>query len=74
MILDNENTRYARHFTLPNVGKDGQKKLEKSRVVCVGAGGLSSPALYYLTAAGVGNITIIDGDRVDISNLQRQIL
>ncbi len=66
--------RYARHLRLPQVGIDGQKKLEAARVVLIGAGGLGSPAAYYLAAAGVGNITIIDNDLVDKSNLQRQIL
>ncbi len=66
--------RYARHLRLPQVGIDGQKKLEQARVVLIGAGGLGSPAAYYLTAAGIGNITIIDNDLVDKSNLQRQIL
>lgn len=73
--LDQDFTeRYARHLRLPQVGIDGQKKLEQSHVVLIGAGGLGSPAAYYLTAAGIGNITIIDNDVVDKSNLQRQIL
>ena len=73
--LDHDFTeRYARHLRLPQVGIDGQKKLEKSHVVLIGAGGLGSPAAFYLTAAGIGNITIIDNDLVDKSNLQRQIL
>ncbi len=73
--LDQDFTeRYARHLRLPQVGIDGQKKLEAARVVLVGAGGLGSPVAYYLAAAGVGNITIIDNDVVDKSNLQRQIL
>jgi sulfur-carrier protein adenylyltransferase/sulfurtransferase len=66
--------RYARHLRLPQVGIEGQKKLEQSHIVLIGAGGLGSPVAYYLTAAGVGNITIIDNDVVDKSNLQRQIL
>ncbi|MCW5589114.1 MAG: molybdopterin-synthase adenylyltransferase MoeB [Legionellales bacterium] len=73
-FTDDEINRYARHFSLPQVGKVGQEKLKQARVVCVGAGGLGSPVLSYLTAAGVGHITIIDDDRVSISNLQRQIL
>ncbi|MCS6926938.1 MAG: molybdopterin-synthase adenylyltransferase MoeB [Candidatus Binatia bacterium] len=67
-------TRYARHFTLPEVGEKGQAKLLDARVLCVGAGGLGSPAAFYLAAAGVGTIGIIDHDVVDMSNLQRQIL
>ena len=67
-------TRYARHFTLPEVGEQGQAKLLDGKVLCVGAGGLGSPVAYYLAAAGVGTIGIIDHDVVDMSNLQRQIL
>ncbi len=67
-------TRYARHFTLPDVGEQGQAKLLDAKVLCVGAGGLGSPVAYYLTAAGVGTIGIADHDTVDMSNLQRQIL
>ncbi|HEX2229167.1 MAG TPA: molybdopterin-synthase adenylyltransferase MoeB [Candidatus Binatia bacterium] len=66
--------RYSRHFLLPEVGEDGQAKLLEAKVLMVGAGGLGSPAAYYLAAAGVGTIGIIDNDVVDISNLQRQIL
>lgn len=67
-------TRYARHFTLPDVGEKGQAKLLDSKVLCIGAGGLGSPVAFYLAAAGVGTIGIIDHDVVDMSNLQRQIL
>jgi molybdopterin/thiamine biosynthesis adenylyltransferase/rhodanese-related sulfurtransferase len=67
-------TRYARHFTLPEVGEKGQAKLLEGKVLCVGAGGLGSPVAFYLAAAGVGTIGIIDHDVVDMSNLQRQIL
>jgi len=67
-------TRYARHFTLPEVGETGQAKLLDGRVFCIGAGGLGSPVAFYLAAAGVGTIGIIDHDVVDLSNLQRQIL
>lgn len=67
-------TRYARHFTLPEVGEKGQAKLLDGKVLCIGAGGLGSPVAYYLAAAGVGTIGIIDHDVVDMSNLQRQIL
>ena len=66
--------RYSRHFLLTEVGEDGQAKLLQARVLMVGAGGLGSPSAYYLAAAGVGTIGIIDNDVVDISNLQRQIL
>ncbi|MES1911379.1 MAG: hypothetical protein MHM6MM_003819 [Cercozoa sp. M6MM] len=65
--------RYARHLALPNVGAEAQSRLCKSKAVVVGAGGLGSSALLFLAAAGVGHITIIDGDEVERSNLQRQI-
>ena len=66
--------RYSRHFLLPEVGEEGQAKLLQAKVLMVGAGGLGSPSAYYLAAAGVGSICIIDNDVVVISNLQRQIL
>jgi len=66
--------RHARHLALPQVGIEGQEKLANAKVLVVGAGGLGSPVLLYLAAAGVGTIGIIDDDRVDISNLQRQVL
>ena len=69
-----EVQRYSRHLILPEVGVDGQRKLKAARVLCVGAGGLGSPAALYLGAAGIGTIGIIDFDAVDMSNLQRQIL
>lgn len=75
MELGNEQLeRYARHIVLPNVGELGQKKLLNSRVLVIGAGGLGSPSLMYLAAAGVGTIGIADADCVDVSNLQRQII
>ncbi|MFQ5351698.1 MAG: molybdopterin-synthase adenylyltransferase MoeB [Candidatus Binatia bacterium] len=66
--------RYSRHFLLPEVGEEGQAKLLQARVLCLGAGGLGSPAAFYLAAAGIGTIGIVDDDVVDLSNLQRQIL
>jgi len=66
--------RYSRHLLVPEVGEEGQFKLLDSRVLLIGAGGLGSPAAYYLAAAGVGTMGIIDADVVDDSNLQRQIL
>ncbi|WP_460761561.1 molybdopterin-synthase adenylyltransferase MoeB [Lysobacter fragariae] len=66
--------RYSRHLRLPEVGEAGQRKLEAARVAMVGAGGLGSPAAYYLAAAGIGTLVIADDDVVDRSNLQRQIL
>ena len=73
-LSPNERARYARHIILPDVGEDGQKALRQSSVMVIGAGGLGSPALLYLAAAGIGRIGIIDDDEVDISNLQRQII
>jgi sulfur-carrier protein adenylyltransferase/sulfurtransferase len=71
---NDERSRYSRHFVLPNFGPEAQLKLKKSKVIVVGAGGLGSPVLFYLAAAGVGSIKIIDDDLVNLSNLQRQIL
>lgn len=73
MSLDaDEIKRYSRH--LPIIGLDGQKKIKLARILCVGAGGLGCPALQYLAASGVGTLGVMDGDSVDVSNLQRQIL
>src|SRR5690242_7340590 len=69
-----EVRRYSRHLIIPDVGMTGQKRLKNARVLCVGAGGLGSPALLYLAAAGVGTLGVIDFDVVDESNLQRQII
>ena len=66
--------RYARQINLPEIGIEGQKKLSNSSIVIIGAGGLGSPALLYLAAAGIGKNTIVDGDVVEASNLHRQIL
>ncbi len=75
MALSSEQVeRYARHILLRDVGGAGQAKLLASRVLVIGAGGLGSPLLLYLAAAGVGHLTIVDDDRVDLSNLQRQII
>jgi adenylyltransferase/sulfurtransferase len=72
-LTDNQFHRYARHLILDEVGEEGQEKLLQSRVLIVGAGGLGSPVLMYLAAAGVGTLGIVDDDKVDMSNLQRQI-
>ncbi|MDP4676768.1 MAG: adenylyltransferase/sulfurtransferase MoeZ [Candidatus Nanopelagicales bacterium] len=69
-----EVRRYSRHLIIPDVGMNGQKRLKNARVLCVGAGGLGSPALMYLAAAGVGTLGIVEFDVVDESNLQRQII
>ncbi|CAM9978251.1 unnamed protein product, partial [Phaeothamnion confervicola] len=69
-----EVRRYSRHLILPDVGVEGQRRLKAAKVLCVGAGGLGSPALLYLAAAGVGTLGIIDDDVVDESNLQRQVI
>jgi len=74
MMSEAQSKRYSRHLLIPEVGEQGQFKLLDSRVLLIGAGGLGSPAAYYLAAAGVGTLGIIDADVVDESNLQRQIL
>ena len=73
-LSKDELKRYARHISLPLFGIEGQKKLRKSSVLCIGAGGLGSPCTMYLAAAGIGKLGIIDMDVVDESNIQRQIL
>jgi adenylyltransferase/sulfurtransferase len=72
-FTEDQILRYSRHIILPEVGGDGQERLLNARVALVGAGGLGSPVGYYLAAAGVGTIGVIDDDRVELSNLQRQI-
>ena len=74
LMSDTEIERYARHLILREVGGAGQQKLRKSRVLVIGAGGLGSPVLQYLAAAGVGTLGVIDDDIVSLSNLQRQVL
>ena len=73
-LTNDEIKRYSRHLIMPEVGVDGQRRLKAGSVLCVGAGGLGSPAAMYLAAAGVGRIGVVDFDVVDFSNLQRQII
>lgn len=73
-LSSEEIERYARHIILPEIGGIGQQKLKASRVLVVGAGGLGSPIIQYLAAAGIGTIGIIDNDKVSLSNLQRQVI
>ena len=73
-LSGDEIKRYSRHLIMPEVGVDGQRKLKAAKVLCIGAGGLGSPAAMYLAAAGVGTLGIVDFDVVDFSNLQRQII
>ncbi|MBZ0132155.1 MAG: ThiF family adenylyltransferase, partial [Rhodocyclaceae bacterium] len=71
---DNQLLRYSRHILLPQLGIEGQERLLAARALVVGAGGLGSPAAMYLASAGMGTIVLCDGDTVDLTNLQRQIL
>ncbi len=73
-LTNDEIKRYSRHLIMPEVGMDGQRRLKAGKVLCIGAGGLGSPAAMYLAAAGVGTIGLVDFDVVDFSNLQRQII
>src|SRR5580658_3081569 len=71
---NDEIARYSRHLIMPEVTLEGQKRLKASSILCIGAGGRGSPIALYLAAAGVGRLGLVDGDVVDFSNLQRQIL
>ena len=74
MLSDQELTRYDRQIMIPGIGKEGQEKLKSAKVFVAGAGGLGSPVSIYLAAAGVGSLRIVDHDRVELSNLNRQVL
>ncbi len=73
-LSNEEIARYSRHLLLPEVGIEGQQKLKAAKVLCVGTGGLGSPLAFYLAAAGIGTLGLVDFDVVDSSNLQRQII
>ena len=74
MLTEQERERFMRQIVMPGIGEEGQEILKNAKVLVVGSGGLGSPALYYLTVAGVGEIGIVDTDVVSLSNLNRQIL
>jgi molybdopterin/thiamine biosynthesis adenylyltransferase/rhodanese-related sulfurtransferase len=74
VLSPEEHARYARHLCLPEIGESGQMKLKQASVLIIGTGGLSSPAALYLAAAGIGRLGLVDADRVELSNLQRQLL
>ena len=73
-LTSEEAKRYARHIVLKGVGGPGQQRLKKARVLIIGAGGLGSPIIAYLAAAGIGTIGIVDDDKVSLSNLQRKVI
>ena len=73
-LTDQQLDRYARHIVLRDIGGSGQAKLLGSHVLLIGAGGIGCPAIQYLAAAGVGTISVVDDDKVSLSNLQRQVL
>jgi adenylyltransferase/sulfurtransferase len=73
-VTDDQLLRYSRHILLPRIGIEGQENIVKARALVIGAGGLGSPAAYYLASAGIGTLVLADGDTVDLTNLQRQIL
>lgn len=73
-LTPGDYSRYSRHLLLPEVSADGQRRIKAARILCIGAGGLGSPAALYLAAAGIGKLGLVDADRVDASNLQRQVL
>src|SRR6201991_1861190 len=73
-LNNDEIARYSRHLLLPEVGVEGQRKLKAAKVLCIGTGGLGSPMAFYLAAAGIGTLGLVDFDVVDASNLQRQII
>ena len=73
-LNDSQLLRYSRHILLNEIGIEGQQRIREARMLIIGAGGLGSPAAYYLASAGVGSIVLVDGDAVDLTNLQRQIL
>ncbi|MCD4704017.1 MAG: molybdopterin-synthase adenylyltransferase MoeB [Methanosarcinaceae archaeon] len=73
-LSDKQRSRYSKHLLLQDIGETGQQRLLSSKVLCIGAGGLGSPVIQYLAAAGIGEIGIVDDDRVEMSNLQRQVI